>query len=94
MKESDLIKMVNEAYEMSEPKTQDEIIAEIEAAQEKEDSGKAVYFSHEEAKRLLQPTSVRINPTLKVKIEAMARLEDRSFANMLNRLLESATSGY
>lgn len=56
------------------------------------ESGKAVFIENDEAKQLMKPTSIRIKPTLKLKIEAMAREEDRSFNNMVARLLESAVA--
>lgn len=39
-------------------------------------------------KEKAKPTSVRINPELKAKIEAKAKEEGRSFNNMVSRILE------
>lgn len=66
------------------------MVDQVNSVYKKIDSGDAKFVSHEEAKRLMKPTSIRLKPTLKMKIEAMAKEEDRSFNNMMTRLLESA----
>ncbi len=39
-----------------------------------------------------KPTSIRLKPDLKKKIEELAEKEDRSFNNMIARLLEQAVA--
>ncbi len=40
----------------------------------------------------VKPTSVRLKPDLKKKIEEMAKKEGRSFNNMVSRILEQAAA--
>lgn len=68
----------------------DDINNRTEEFYKKLDAGKADLVSNDEAKRLMKPTSIRLKPSLKMKIEAIAEREDRSFNNMVSRLLESA----
>lgn len=62
---------------------------QVSAVYKKIDNGTAVFVEHEEAKRLMQPTTIRITPSLKMKVEAIAKKEGRSFSNMMNRIIES-----
>lgn len=43
-------------------------------------------------KETVKPTSVRLKPELKKKIEEMAKKEGRSFNNMVSRILEQASA--
>ena len=79
MKESKLINAVNKAYKDVEPAAV--VLPKHEFT-----------VSNEEAKRLMKPTSIRLQPSLKLKVEAMAEKEGRSFNNMMTRILEQAVA--
>ncbi len=79
MKEYKLINAVNKAYVGVKPCA--EVLPKYEFT-----------VNHEEAKRLMKPTSIRLQPSLKLKIEALAEKEGRSFNNMMTRILEAAVA--
>tara|TARA_R110000851_G_C12661474_1_gene521477 strand:- start:67 stop:336 length:270 start_codon:yes stop_codon:yes gene_type:complete len=88
MKQPKLLSEVNMAYKDCPQTSSKEAVIEITRVI---NSGESVYLTNEEANRLMKPTSIRIKPNLKLKIEKMARKEGRSFNNMVARLLELAT---